>query len=404
MKKDVENKLAPEILQRKSVSHWNGKKCSEEIWDLLIEAARLAPSSWNHQPARYIIVKDEKNIRALSQCLHRTNQWVSDASGLIVQVANPEDDDCMDGKDYYLYDCGLAMMSLIYQAQIMGLTCRQMIGWDEQQVKQRLGIPAPYRVVVITALGFPSRSVFRSTVQDLKRNLTQQNRRYKANQVFFWEKWNGKTSHESYCEYAPSFLLSPSTRRKVQHVRLYTDIIGLLIVYTFGQWFPASVQWIISIYTIFAWVTILTIDPSRLPNAAATRQNQRESWIYFFRYILLIGIVFSIVWHLDKFHALGVPTIGSAVQLIILACMIELFYRNILQVKLRQFGFPVYLSVTIQSFFFSVSFYISSHSLVIALGAFIIGLINGHIVYKTRSIYPNFIITIVWLVFFPLYS
>ncbi|WP_162297080.1 nitroreductase family protein [Sporolactobacillus pectinivorans] len=232
MKKDVENELAPEILQRKSVSHWNGEKCSEEIWDLLIEAARLAPSSWNHQPARYIIIKDEKNIRALSQCLHRTNQWVSDASGLIVQVAKQEDDDRTDGKDYYLYDCGLAMMSLIYQAQIMGLMCRQMIGWDERQVKQRLDIPEPYRVVVITALGFPSKSGFRSTVQDLKRNLTQQNRRYKVNQVFFREKWNGKTNHESHCEYAPSFLLSPSTRKKVQHVRFYTDIIGLLVIYT----------------------------------------------------------------------------------------------------------------------------------------------------------------------------
>ncbi|WP_420852779.1 type II CAAX prenyl endopeptidase Rce1 family protein [Sporolactobacillus pectinivorans] len=95
---------------------------------------------------------------------------------------------------------------------------------------------------------------------------------------------------------------------------------------------------------------------------------------------------------------------GSAVQLIVLACMIELFYRNILQVKLRQFGFPVYLSVTIQSFFFSIPFYISNHSLVTALGAFIIGLINGHIVYKTRSMYPNFITTIAWLIFFPIYG
>lgn len=403
MKKDVEDELAPEILQRKSVTYWSERKCSDKEWGLLIEAARSAPSSWNHQPARYILIKDEKNIRALAQCLHRTNQWVLPAAGLIVQAANPENDDRKDGKDYYLYDCGLAMMSLVYQAQLMGLTCRQMIGWDERQVKQQLAIPEPYRVVVITAVGFPAESFTRSTVQNLKRTLTQQNRRYKATQIFFWEKWDEKISHESNNEYAPLFLLPPDMRKKVQNVRLYADITGLLVIYTFGQWFPVSVHEILSIYTILAWVTILTIDPSRLPDAAATRKNQKEAWIYFTKYIFLYGIVFGTVWYLGNSPILWVPTIGNAVQSVILACMTELFYRNILQVKLRQFGLPVYWSVAIQSLCFSIPFFISGHSLVTALGALIIGHINGHIVYKTRSIYPNFIVTSMWLFFHPLY-
>jgi nitroreductase len=189
------NRLAPEIAERKSITNWSQQKCSKEDWELLLEAARSAPSSWNHQPARYVLLENEVNIKRLSNAFHRTNKWAAHAAGLIVQVANPEDDDRVSGKDYYLYDCGLAMMSLVYQAQIMGLTCRQMIGWDEAQVKQMLNIPSNYRVVVITAIGYPSSSFISNGAQDLKRTLTQQHKRNSAKHISSWEQWIGDDNH-----------------------------------------------------------------------------------------------------------------------------------------------------------------------------------------------------------------
>lgn len=85
------NALAPEITERKSVTNWTKQKCAKDVWDLLMEAARRAPSSWNHQPARYILIQNEENIKKLSYAFHLTNKWAVDAAGLIVQTANPKE-------------------------------------------------------------------------------------------------------------------------------------------------------------------------------------------------------------------------------------------------------------------------------------------------------------------------
>lgn len=187
-----EIKLAAEIEERKSITNWSARKIEMDTWSCLFEAARRAPSSWNHQPARYITVNEKSDIRALCNTLHRTNSWAEKAAGLIVQVAAPEDDDRIDGKEYYLYDCGLAMMSLIYQAQVLGVTTRQMIGWDEAAVKSLLIIPDRYRVVVIAGLGYPSESAVSEQGAMLKRRLTAQHTRFNMKHLVFWKKWGNE--------------------------------------------------------------------------------------------------------------------------------------------------------------------------------------------------------------------
>lgn len=188
----AQSRLAPEIIERKSVTNWTDRTISCHTWDLLFEAARCAPSSWNHQPARYVAVTKHDHIRTMTDCLHRTNTWASNAAGLVVQVACPTDDDQIDGKDYYLYDCGLAMMSLVYQATVLGLSARQMIGWDESSLKVRLGIPDSYRVVVITALGYPSQTVVSTSLAEVRRRMTSQHKRYASKHIVSWQHWGGR--------------------------------------------------------------------------------------------------------------------------------------------------------------------------------------------------------------------
>jgi hypothetical protein len=199
--------------------------------------------------------------------------------------------------------------------------------------------------------------------------------------------------------YAPSFWLSPAARKKINTFRLNIDIIGLGLVYTFGSFIPGSLQWIPSIYTIMAWVTILTIDPTRLPDAAATKLNQHRAWKYVGlsipMYAVVIGVMLFVFGISGKLHSIS---LGEAIGLIVNACMIELYYRNVLQAKLRQLGLAVVSSIALQSIGFALHFYLNSHSLMITTGSFILGLVNGIIVYKTRSIYPNFLVITIWCI------
>lgn len=187
----AEEMLCQEIAERASTTNWTDKKFSKEVWNVLFEAARRAPSSWNHQPARYIAIHDKHAMEAVGKALHRTNHWATSAAGLIVQFADPNEDDRVGGKDYYLYDCGLAMMSLVYQAQSMGITTRQMIGWDEQELKRILQVPEPYRIVVVAALGYPSDSTLSNTMADTKRHLTGQHKRIALDELVSYNKFQG---------------------------------------------------------------------------------------------------------------------------------------------------------------------------------------------------------------------
>lgn len=188
--------LAPAIHYRQSTTDWSPQPLQPIVWEVLLEAARRAPSSWNHQPARYVVVDHQQTKKRLMSVVHRGNAWAGKSPGWVVQFACPADDDIIDGKPYYLYDCGLAMMSLIYQAQVLGLVARQMIGWDEQGVKEVLALPKHVRVVVITALGYPPTTSFARRMTHFRRRMTQQHKRFSVEYIAAREHWGSPLCRE----------------------------------------------------------------------------------------------------------------------------------------------------------------------------------------------------------------
>lgn len=189
-----EDEVAPEMITRQSVTHWRAEKMTDATWALLIEAARRAPSSWNHQPARYIVIDDDEQRAKVCRGLHRVNRWAARAPALLVQVARPSDDDIVSGQPYYLYDCGLAMMSLVFQAQRLGIYSRMMIGFDEDDIRNVTQIPADYRIVVMAGLGYLSDSKLAEKMQHVRRRVSGQHKRYSAKDIVSRQVWGGAWS------------------------------------------------------------------------------------------------------------------------------------------------------------------------------------------------------------------
>jgi hypothetical protein len=195
---------------------------------------------------------------------------------------------------------------------------------------------------------------------------------------------------------APSYWLSPTLRTKINKGRIYSSIVFLGVIYTFGGLIPPSFQWVMEIVTVMSWITILTLDPTRLPDATATKINQLKAWKYHGLLLPFYFFMFGIMLFANPIHIKFI-TIPSVISLIVNASMIELYYRNNLQARLRHLGLSKILSICIQSIPFATYFYINSQSLLISSAAFILGNINGIIVYNTRSIYPNILITILFV-------
>jgi nitroreductase len=147
--------ILPEIKKRLSPVLFKKDVVEKEKMDVLIEAARWAPSCMNNQSWNYVLVDKEAPTRsALEEGLSRGNAWAKEAPYLIAVGAMPEEACQVNGIPYYAYDVALSVMSLVIEAEHQGLRVHQMAGWDESTVKKALKFPDGYRVVVVFALGY----------------------------------------------------------------------------------------------------------------------------------------------------------------------------------------------------------------------------------------------------------
>lgn len=120
----------------------------------LAEAARLAPSCFNHQPWRFVFVYDPKRLIKLSAAFSRGNEWMRRAS-LIIVVFTRSDLDCRmkDGREYYAFDTGMAVAHIILRATELGLVAHPVAGYDPQLVKEVLTLPEEMQVITLVNVG-----------------------------------------------------------------------------------------------------------------------------------------------------------------------------------------------------------------------------------------------------------
>jgi len=122
----------------------------------LFEAARWSPSAGNVQPWSFIVVKktDQPTHDQLIAAMKGFNQeWAGRAPVLIAGIAQMEYQPGV-ASPYAMYDLGQAMAHLTIQAMTLGLSIRQMAGFENDQARQVLHIPDGYHLAVLTAVGY----------------------------------------------------------------------------------------------------------------------------------------------------------------------------------------------------------------------------------------------------------
>lgn len=123
---------------------------SDEGLQLLLEAARWAPSARNRQPWHFIMARRGDAIRArVDPHVRGFSDWALDASLLAVNIYeawHPE-------LDLALYDLGGAVVSMSIQGEALGLHARQFATFDRPGLSREFSIAAPFAAVTLTAFG-----------------------------------------------------------------------------------------------------------------------------------------------------------------------------------------------------------------------------------------------------------
>ncbi|KON30969.1 nitroreductase [miscellaneous Crenarchaeota group-15 archaeon DG-45] len=126
---------------------------TEELIRDLAESARLAPSCFNNQPWRFVFAHDPETLEELHGVLSRGNQWANHASMIVAVFSRVALDCVVGGREYHLFDTGMATAFLILRATELGLVAHPIAGFSEREAKRMLGIPEDMRLITLVMVG-----------------------------------------------------------------------------------------------------------------------------------------------------------------------------------------------------------------------------------------------------------
>lgn len=157
----------------------------EKIIEIL-EAGKLAASARNYQPWRFIVVNDKEVIQNLVEAFSESNQVIKDAPVILIVCGRAADDVIRDGREYYLFDIGLAVCNMVLAATDLGLVTHLMSAFDEVHVKQVLHIPEEVRAVVATPLAYPLEPSYAEAARERLASRT----RKELKELVYYNQWS----------------------------------------------------------------------------------------------------------------------------------------------------------------------------------------------------------------------
>ena len=85
-------------------------------------------------------------------------------------------------------------MSLVVEAEHQNLRVHQMAGWNEEKLKNALGFPEDYRVIVLMALGYEAdvKTIWNKLEERIKDKLAKLRERKSVEENFFFETFGNR--------------------------------------------------------------------------------------------------------------------------------------------------------------------------------------------------------------------
>ncbi len=143
---------------RRSVRRYENRPVPKEAISKLIDAAEAAPSAGNLRARKYVIITRREMARALAVAAYGQSQ-VETAPLLIVVCADVDRSSSRYGDRGSLYaiqDADAATMCLLLAVQDMGLGACWNGAFDDQIVREALGLEEHILPVAIVSLGWPA--------------------------------------------------------------------------------------------------------------------------------------------------------------------------------------------------------------------------------------------------------
>jgi len=151
------------ILKRRSIRCYKPKPIPKKVLNNILEAGRRAPSAGNRQPWHFIVVIDQE-----IKCKLSTGTWNWPIKGSAVTIVG-----CGYIGDFYArkwstIDVTIALENMVIAAEAQGVGSCWIGDFNEEEVKEMLGIPDNFKVVALVSFGYPAEQPSLSVKKPLK--------------------------------------------------------------------------------------------------------------------------------------------------------------------------------------------------------------------------------------------
>lgn len=149
--------IHPVLNERYSPRAFSDRAVTDHELELVLEAARWAPSSMNEQPWRFLVTrKGGEGHAELLGALNPSNQrWADKAPVLILVMAKRTLSRNGQENFYARHDVGVAIAQFAAQATALGMGLHILGGFHADVARTAFTIPDGIDVVSVIALGFP---------------------------------------------------------------------------------------------------------------------------------------------------------------------------------------------------------------------------------------------------------
>lgn len=151
----------PMFINRWSPRALTGEAITREQLHSVLEAARWAPSAFNHQPWRFVYaLRDSAAWSPIFDGIKEGNRiWAKDGSALIViaaaKTAQFPGANAPVANNWHAFDAGAAWLSMAFQAMQMGLAAHALAGFEADKIRAATGMPEDYAILTVVVLGKP---------------------------------------------------------------------------------------------------------------------------------------------------------------------------------------------------------------------------------------------------------
>jgi len=135
------------IFRRRSIRRYKSKPVPDDVLKNILEAGRLAPSGDNAQPWHFIVVADSEIKRELSKGMWR--RFIKDSAFIIVGCGEKYD-------KWSTVDVTIALENMVLAAEAQNVGSCWIGAFEEEEVKELLGVPDNLKVVALVSFGYPA--------------------------------------------------------------------------------------------------------------------------------------------------------------------------------------------------------------------------------------------------------